>query len=113
MTAANPDKWYFVVTCRNPQCGRPVVICEAPKPLLMDVTEFNEIVELPCMACRTQGRWTLREIHRMRATPETTGTKARNCRLSSMGRGGTARRVDLREVCQCSPIGKQELPLLL
>jgi hypothetical protein len=67
VAAPNPGKWYFVVTCRNRQCARPVVVCEAPKPLLMDVTEFDQTIELPCMACRTQGQWTLREIRRLQA----------------------------------------------
>jgi hypothetical protein len=51
MGAVDPGKWYLAVECRHPQCGRAIIICQAPD----DSTKQISIEENYGASVRTVG----------------------------------------------------------
>jgi hypothetical protein len=65
MAVVEPDKWYLVVRCRNPTCGRDFAIGYAPAPQEPEVeVELQIVEERTCPYCGSPGRWNAVEVQR-------------------------------------------------
>jgi hypothetical protein len=67
MTALDPGKWYLVVECRRRQCGRAIVIREAPDDPTEQIS-IEEQLRLQCPHCMHEGVYTPFDVRRIQAT---------------------------------------------
>ena len=67
MAAVDPGKWYLVVECRDPHCGRGVIIREAPDDPAEHVV-VEEQLWLACPHCGRKGVYRPFDVRRIQAT---------------------------------------------
>jgi hypothetical protein len=64
-----PGKWYAVVKCHNPDCGRGIALMEVPAPQEPEIpVEIQTPLSLPCPFCRSPGTWTATEVQRLQGS---------------------------------------------
>jgi hypothetical protein len=64
MAVVEPNKWYLIVTCWNPDCQRGIAFREAPSDGYLPEDSVPKIIELQCPFCSTNGRWFRDQVRR-------------------------------------------------
>lgn len=63
MAVIEPGKWYLLVTCQGPDCGRGIAFREAPSPHVPEES-LPTTIQLRCPFCGTNGVWSRDQVQR-------------------------------------------------
>ena len=81
--AVDPGKWYLAVECRHPQCGRAIVICQAPDDPMKQISIEEKLRrECPSVGVRASTGHSTCGAFRRRKDRELPGRHTGRCRSS-------------------------------